>query len=234
MREPYARLLPLSRPVFGFAPSSGQSLIMASTDLGRVACFASTAHDRFAVTDLAEKRARPEIAARAVNVNSFAVEIDYHGVIPLIHAAYSSDWSWLTALRSWSALPTTLSWLPFSPLSLRMLSRADCSVHGDDVERRIGEVEAAGGVVRGGGMTNDECRVANETDCKLRISMVELPELSHSQLGFRTSRRDLLCARVHHWRRRGGPCRMPARQGRRHRLNPVVFCGRRGGGLRQV
>ena len=65
-------------------------------------CLASTAHDCFAVTNLTEKRARPEIAARAVNVNPFTVEIYCHGLHRLIHAAYNSDCSWLTALRSWS------------------------------------------------------------------------------------------------------------------------------------
>jgi hypothetical protein len=72
-------------------------------------CFASTAHDCFAVTNLAQKRSRPKMAARAVNVNSFSVEIDCHRVTPLIHAAYSSDWSWF-APPNLPMISFTLPW----------------------------------------------------------------------------------------------------------------------------
>ena len=55
-------------------------------------------------------------------------------------------------------------------------------VHGVDVERQVGEdeVEAAGGVVRVGAMSNDEFRVSNLEKSESRIAKVE--GISHFRL----------------------------------------------------
>src|SRR6266699_479667 len=67
----------------------------------------TTAYDCFPMTDLAEKRSCPEIAARAMDVNTLAVEIESHRRSPFVNEersrskradAGSSVGSWRTSL----------------------------------------------------------------------------------------------------------------------------------------